>query len=399
MKKKKQQKKNNTFIIAIVCIVLIVFISIFLVVKQHKSSSSNVPASKAQTPWAHSGKYIVTASEKQMQKLREIIKTNQEAKDKYDSLQIDADSVLKDSPNPADQIQTSHLLKGDPKKVKTQQSLKDMPKIYSLSFTYAITNDTKYGAKAKEFILAWANTNKPSGDPIDETNLEQLILGYDLLKNNFSSDEQKTVNNWLINSSQTLINNINSDSTSARNNHNSHLLKIVGMVGFVTENKKLIDYAINGYKNQIEQDLNPDGSSYDFYQRDALYYHVYTLEPLLIIARVADLNGLDLYHYVSPSGASLQKSFAWLLPYVTGQKSHAEWVNSTVAFDLERADNGQEEFTPGRLFDPAQAEKALKLNYYFDQSVLPLVLQFSDEQATQYPDFTIVFLDALRPAK
>ncbi len=396
MKKEKQKQthRQNIIILAVIFVVLISCGIIFL----QKKSSSVVPRT-INMQWSHDGKYVVTASTNQIKKLREIIKTNEEAKAQFDSLQLDADSALKDSPNPADQIQTSHLLKGDPKKTQTQQSLKDMPKIYSLSFAYAVTNDQKYGNKAKEFILAWAKTNKPSGDPIDETNLEQLILGYDLLKSNFSSDEQKTVNDWLIKSAQTLIDNINPDGTSAKNNHNSHLLKIVSMVGFVTENKKLIDYAINGYKTQIEQDLNPDGSSYDFYQRDALYYHIYTLEPLLTLARVATLNGSDLYHYVSPSGASLQKSVAWLKPYVTGEKSHAEWVNSTVAFDRERADNGQEEFTPGTLFDPAQAEKAIILDYYFDQSVLPPIIQFSDGQDTTYPNFTIVYLDALRTTK
>jgi hypothetical protein len=148
-------------------------------------------------------------------------------------------------------------------------------------------------------------------------------------------------------------------------------------------------------------DLYPDGSSYDFHQRDALYYHVFTLEPLLTVARVAQMNGVNLYDYktssVASKAASLQKSIDFLLPYTTGKKKHAEWVNSTVAFDKARADNGQDEFQPGVLFNPKQAYTTLELYYYFNSAISPFAISLSDNTtAKKYPDFLMVYLDAVR---
>jgi hypothetical protein len=40
--------------------------------------------------------------------------------------------------------------------------------------------------------------------------------------------------------------------------------------------------------------------------------------------------GVDYYSWVSPAGSSIRRSVAWLLPFVTGEKTHAEFVNSTV---------------------------------------------------------------------
>jgi hypothetical protein len=139
----------------------------------------------------------------------------------------------------------------------------------------------------------------------------------------------------------------------------------------------MIAYAINdaGYKQYVDEDLKrqlqknllPDGSSVDFKLRDAIHYHVYDLEPLLRLGIVLKrATGADIYAVPAESGASIKKSVEWVLPYITGEKTHGEFVNSTVAFDLKRAKNGEAEYKAGTLWDAKKGLKTLTLAAYFD---------------------------------
>lgn len=338
----------------------------------------------------------VSLSENARQKLIALVNSDSEAKDLFSSVKSDADKALKETPNPIDRIQSSGILKGDVRKTESLASVKDADKVYVLGFSYAVTHDETYAKKAREFLLAWATKNKSSKDPIDERLLLPMFTGYDLIKNTLSQEDKTIINTWMIDSANTLIAAINPNGTSWRNNHNSHLIAVVTTIGYALGDQKLIDYATAAYKKQIEMDLNPDGSSFDFYQRDALYYHVFTLEPLLVTARIMRMNGLDLYSYRAPSGSSLPKSIDFLMPYVTGEKTHAEWVNSASPFDKTRADFGYDEFQPGVLFRPEQAYQTLELDYYFNPDILPEALKLSGRNAKKYPDFTMVYLEAIR---
>ena len=346
--------------------------------------------------------YYLTLSPSQKEKLQSLVATDNEAKLAYEDIEANAQAALKDTPNPISQIQSSKIVKGDERKSRSLESVKDAEKVYSLGFAYTVTSDMQYAKKAKEFLISWARKNKSSVDPIDQRLLEPMYMGYDLVKPTFTQDERRVVNTWLKVTAQTLIENINpsKSATSNRNNHQSHLLAVVAMIGFSTADQKLIDYVVDGYKKQIQVDLNPDGSSFDFHQRDALYYHVFTLEPLLSVARIAQMNGIDLFDYTTSSvaskAASLQKSIDFLLPYAKGEKNHAEWVHSTAPFDKTRANAGDEQFQPGVLFDPKQAYPTLELYYYFKPDILPLALKLSSTDIKKYPDFFMVYLDAVR---
>ncbi|OGK22074.1 hypothetical protein A2866_05865 [Candidatus Roizmanbacteria bacterium RIFCSPHIGHO2_01_FULL_39_8] len=383
-------------------IYIIVFILAFFVVILYAINYLRNPSKKnsasplsSQTSQMNQSKYYIALDQKSAAKLKQIIQTNSEAKNLYQQMQSQANKALNQTPNPISEIQSSKVLKGEAVKTQSLQSVKDADKVYALGFAYAVSGDAKYADKIQEFMLAWAKTNKPSGDPINTRLLEPMYMGYDIVRDTFDGEDKNIVDTWLNNSAQTLIDAINPKGTAARNNHNSHLLNVVTMVAFTAGDQKLIDYAVSGYKRQIEVDLNPDGSSFDFHQRDALYYHVFTLEPLLNIARIGQLNGFDLFHYESPTGSSLQKSIDFLMPYATGEKTHEEWVNSTAPFDKERAKAGLAEFQPGVLFQPDQAYESLELYYYFNQDILPLVLKLSGSDAKKYPDFTLVYIDSL----
>jgi hypothetical protein len=335
----------------------------------------------------------ISLNDKQRAWLIGIVSSDPEAKALYQRVRQQADQALTSEPHPLKKIQSEGRLQGDPDKVETQIGLKDTGKTFSLAVAYAVTADTKYSSKAKQFVLAWADVNKPTGDPIDETNLEPLLIGYDLVRKVFSDTESDRVDKWLHKVAEDEISNRRPGSSSV-NNWNSHRLKIIGLIGFAIGDDKLIKHATDGYKEQIRANLRPDGSSFDFEQRDALHYHCYDLEPLLTLARVAQLNGIDLYNYASPKGASLPKSVRFAVPYADGTKSHAEFVHSTVAFDRQRGAAGEQSYITGRPFDPIGARKMLELDSFFEPSVQPLVLRLYGGRAARYASFEEVFMDA-----
>jgi hypothetical protein len=101
--------------------------------------------------------------------------------------------------------------------------------------------------------------------------------------------------------------------------------------------------------------------------------------------------GVNYYTYVSPAGTSIKKSVDWLLPYLTGEKTHGEFVNSTVEFDRQRARNGEAAYKAGTLFDPKNGVPTLLLASYFDTDpeLMPLARKLSGTE-DRYPGWRAV---------
>jgi len=274
--------------------------------------------------------------------LRALITTNAAAARQFAGIHRQADAALLDLPNPIEKIVSEGHLHNDPLKIRTGQSLPDLDKIAALAWTWAVTGDPRYVSQARTFILAWAAVNRPDGDAINETQLEPLIVGYDLLRATFATADRQRVDDWLRAHATVLW----QDRRGLTDNWFSHRLKIVGLIGWTIGDPALISEAVNGCHQQINRNLHPDGASNDFYKRDALHYHLYDLEPLLTLARTAERAGQPLFAYTAPNGATLKSAVDFVVPFANGTKTHVEFVNSKVAFDLKRARNGEGEYAP-----------------------------------------------------
>jgi hypothetical protein len=274
--------------------------------------------------------------------LRALVATNAEAAEQFSEIHRSADSALSATPNPIEKVVSEGHLDKDPLKIRTRASLPDLDKIQSLAWAWAVTDEARYFDKSREFILAWAKVNHPDGDAINETKFEPLIVAYDLLRGTFSKDDQKTVDGWLRNKATTLW----KDKRGLTDNWFSHRLKIVGLIGWTIGDATLISNVESGFHRQINNNLKPDGASTDFYKRDALHYHLYDVEPLLVLARVAERNGRKFFEFAATNGATLNSGVAFVVPFATGKKTHMEFVKSTVSFDRKRAQSGQGEYQP-----------------------------------------------------
>ena len=332
---------------------------------------------------------LLTPEEKS--RLIALIKSDDSAKSAFNKLQEEADSALHRDPKPIQTIQTQGQLAGSKAKVATATALKDMDALYALGYVYAVTGEAKYADKTRKIVLAWADINKPTGDPIDETNLESLFVAYDLTRSTFSDPER--------NAADAYLRKIIAEEWGApqkTSNWQSHRLKVIGLAAYALNDQAEIDKAIDGFKQQIALNLEPDGSSFDFHERDALHYHVYDLEPLLALAIAAQKHGLNLYDFTAGNHASVHKSIDFLIPYCTGEKEHAEYVNSKVEFDRKRAANGQKDYKIGHPFEPEEGYMALCLASHFDPTLNQVLSKISSKKNLMQTNWILVLNAASR---
>ncbi len=317
---------------------------------------------------------FVGLNKSEVNQLKGSAKSEKKTADLYTSWLNIANKALSENPNPRDTIVSEGHLTNHPDKIASQISMKDYKKIYALSLAYQIEGRPDYLSKVTEYLVAWATVNHPTGNPINDTKLDDVMMGYDMIRSDIKESDRQTIDNWLVTIADAELKKGKKGKVTSMNNWHSHRLKVVGQIGFILNDKKYIDYAITGIETQITTNLNPDGTSFDFLERDAMHYHLYDLEPLTTLAIIIKrANGTNEFTFVSQKETSIKKSFDWLLPYMTGEKTHAEYVNSKVEFDRKRAQNHEKAFEIGHLFQPTQGIYALVLASFFDKSYLNVI--------------------------
>ncbi|MBB6107405.1 Alginate lyase [Mucilaginibacter lappiensis] len=320
----------------------------------------------------------VSLNDAEIQVLKKNIAGSDDVKKAFERYKRTAEQALNEQPSPIETIVSQGVLAGNPAKTASLKSLQDGNKIYALALCYRLYQQKSYLQKVQDFLLAWANTNKPNGDPINETKLEDMITGYDLIRNNVSAESKQQIDSWLIKVGEAEFNSASAKPgrTTSFNNWNSHRIKTLTLVAFTLHNTGYEPRIYQEIEKQINVNLNADGSGFDFLERDALHYHTYTLEPLLRASMVIyRATGKNYFSYQSEKGASIQKSVDFLVPFVTGVKTHGEFVNSKVPFDKQRAANHEKGYEAGTLFEPGNGVYTLSLAAYFNPAYIQDIQQ------------------------
>ncbi|WP_243697812.1 alginate lyase family protein [Acidomonas methanolica] len=226
----------------------------------------------------------------------------------------------------------------------------------------------------RRYLMAWVATYRPSFNPIDETGFDALIDTYAIIGRSLPPDKRARVREYLHAWATGYIEAIGHHNTQPTwtNNWQSHRVKLVTMMAVALDDTLLFDAARTLFRAQIAANIAPDGETLDFRERDALHYVVYDLQPMVQAALAARTRGEDWYRWTADDGASLAnaKAMAWLLPYASGEKTHEEFVRSTVRFDAIRAQAGLKGYSGP--FDPRGAGTLLWLASELDPSLHPL---------------------------
>ena len=317
---------------------------------------------------------FVGLNKSEINRLKVTIKSDKATNDLYIDLLTIAKKALSEKPNPRDTIVSEGHLNTHPDKIASQISMKDYQKIYALSLAYQMEENADFLSKATEYLVAWATINHPTGNPINDTKLDEVMMGYDMIRSEITESDRQTIDTWLIKIAELELKKGKKGKITSMNNWHSHRLKVVGQIGFILNENKYIDYATKGIETQVATNLHPDGTSFDFLERDAMHYHLYDLEPLTTLAIIINrAKGFNEFNFVSQTGSSIKKSVDWLLPYMTGEKTHAEYVNSKVGFDRKRAENNEKAFEIGHLFKPSKGIYELALASYFEKTYLSMI--------------------------
>ncbi|KAI9437833.1 alginate lyase-domain-containing protein [Russula earlei] len=331
-------------------------------------------------------------------RLQQLVVTDRSAKKQFSLWERAATAALRDAPNPIDTITTEGRLQGDPKKVATQNALADMKKMYAFALVYRVKNDTAYLQPAINFLVAWAAKNHPNGDPIDETNLDPAFQCYDLIKEQVPPAYKILIEQWFqqVAMAETKNRRPLVIANGRSNNWNSHRLKIEGEVAWCLNDESLKKYVTENLERHLAANLNADSTSWDLIERDALHYHCYDLQPLTHLAIIIQKNtGVDYYHHETSTGASISKSLDYLIPFVTGERIHPEFVHSRVAFDAARAKNNEPAYVAGNPFKPTEALGVITVAAWYKPE-LPGLVQKLKNSTERFPDWQSVVNEITR---
>jgi hypothetical protein len=332
----------------------------------------------------------VSLTNAEVKTLQKAIKSDEKVKKIFEPFKAAAEKAFNETPNPIAKITSQGLLEGNPAKTASLKAVEDASKIYALAINCRVYNNKAYLDKAAQYLLAWAKVNTPTGDPIDGTKQEDLIAGYDLIRSQLPKDQVAQIDAWLDDFADAQMNSESAKNgrTTGFNNWNSHRIKVITMVAYTIHTHKYDQYMFSELEKQLAQNLNVDGSSFDFKQRDALHYHIYTLEPLFkAIIPIYRATGKNYYTFLSKSQSSIEKSVQFLTPFVTGEKTHGEFANSTVQFDRDRAKNGEKGYIAGAKFEPSSGLFILSLADYFDPNYLGIIKK---TMGNDYDDWQLV---------
>jgi hypothetical protein len=328
---------------------------------------------------------IVSLNGKEIAKMRKAIKNEQRYKDVFETYKQRANNALGDTPNPITEILSQGLLAGDPKKTASLKSVEDVDKIYALALAYKVLDDRKFLDKATEFLLAWAKVNKATDDPINETKIEDIVTAYDLLRNDIRSADRAIIDAWMHSKADAQLESKYAKGSrgTAINNWNSHRIKMITLIAYTLHDKSYNSAITRELEKQLNINLNPDGTTHDFIERDAFHYQTYDLEPLLSACiAIYRATGKDYFTWKTANSSSIKNCVDYIMPFMTGEKTHAEFVKSTVPFDLKRAQNNEKGYAAGTLFEPKNGVNTLALAAYFDSGYNQTI-----RKAMQNPDY------------
>lgn len=257
-----------------------------------------------------------------------------------------ADAGLKRQPGPLPVVHTEGTLPGKGIREESIKAREDLPIMLNQALAYRMTGQRPYLESAERFMTAWADIYKISLNPIDETHFDQVIMACDVACSDMTPAGRDKISRFIRAMAEGYLDAMDKPRDKPETNWQSHRVKLAVMAAFQSGDAKLIARARDAYDRQIAANINPDGTVFDFHERDALHYVTYDLDPLMMAALTAKAHGQDWFERKSAAGSSLPGALNWLAPYALGEKTHQEFVRSKIAFDAQRAAAGQKEYQP-----------------------------------------------------
>lgn len=262
-----------------------------------------------------------------------------------------ANEALAKESNPIETLASAGVTdKKDSGLVASRKVFSDSERSALLAIAYVVTKKDEYLEKAKSILLGMAEINKPTGHPVDEVQLEGMIWAYDLLHRQFSKEERAKIKTWF-ESLYAAKKNWSFGPKTQNNNHHTHQLKIMLMLDKVLKHRDRLESDVSDAKEHLKNNIDSEGSTIDYKERDALHYHNYDLQSWLVIALISEV----------PQDLIL-KAFDFMAERIRSGDIGGEFENSTAPIDKKRGDAGFDYAKKGGNFDVSKAASTILLH-------------------------------------
>lgn len=275
-----------------------------------------------------------------------------------------ADAALTRAPGPMPVVHTEGTLPGQGIRDQSLIARRDLPAMLDFALSYRLTGERKYLEAADRFLRAWAEVYVVSLNPIDETNFDALILAYDLTEADLPAETRAAVDGFLRNLATGYLDEMDGAPKHFYTNWQSHRIKMAAMASFQLGDQALITRTFEDYQKHVTSNVLAEGTVFDFYERDAIHYVLYNVDPMMMAGLAAQAHGLDWFDWKNASGTGVSSVIDWLIPYVEGEKTHQEFVHSRIEFDAQRLAAGQTEYAGP--WEPERAVNTLNLASLLD---------------------------------
>lgn len=213
----------------------------------------------------------------------------------------------------------------------------------TLALVWYLTGDEKYAAKAAVLIRHWFFNGETKMNPnleyaqaipginsgrgigiIETRTLTGVADAAGLLANSRSWTEADTraLQQWYSQYLHWMLTSKNGDHEhAAKNNHGTWFyMQAIDFALFTGDKEKALAL-VNESKKRLDSQLTGDGRwPLELERTNALGYSTFNTLAWFQVAKLAENIGVDLWHYKTPAGASLQTAVDWLLPFVLQEK-------------------------------------------------------------------------------
>ena len=254
--------------------------------------------------------------------------------------------------------------------------------VETLSLAYFFTTDEKYAAKATELLRAFflnsetrmnPNLEYAQGIPgintgrgiglIETRGLTRVVDSIGLLHGAqaWTDADQQGMEKWFAQFLEWMLESKNGrDEAAAKNNHGTYYdVQVVSFALFLGRRDLARNVLETAKQKRIALQIEPDGRQpLELARTKGWSYSVGNLDGLMLLGRLGENVGIDLWNYESRDGRSIRKALNFLMPFAFGEKKWTyqqlgEWPPQMLFPLLRRAS--------GKYKDPEIAAKVASL--------------------------------------
>lgn len=216
--------------------------------------------------------------------------------------------------------------------------------VRALSLAYYFKGEEEYAAKATQLLRAWFIDPATRMNPnleyaqfipgiaigrsfglIETRGLTEVVDAIGLLagSKSWTSADQKDLNAWFSKFLRWMQESRNGrQESAAKNNHGTFYdVQATSFALFVGRNDLAKAIAEAAKEKRIALQVEPDGRQpLELKRTKAWSYSNMNLDGLMLLARLAESTGVDLWAYETKDGRSIRRAFEYLYPYALGDR-------------------------------------------------------------------------------